>query len=154
MGTLPAEVLRWSDLLVTRSYILSLFVFGCSGGYSFITRSVCLSMPLTFLIVVPTPVLAISEVWRSSLALPMSPLILARWPTSTTVSVISQFCWVQLLLVWRLLLGLIPLVLRWLLLYQLRLVLPSSSTTATTATSSSSSSLRPLLSPGMRAGFT
>lgn len=77
-------------MLVARFYILSLF--GCSWGYSFITCSVCLSMPLTFLIVVPTPVLAISVVWRSSLALPMSSLILARRPTSATVSVISQFC--------------------------------------------------------------
>lgn len=90
MGTLTAVVLRWSDLLVARFYILSLF--GCSWGYSFITCSVSLSMPLTFLIVVPTPVLAVSVVRGSSLALPMSPLILSRRPTSATVSVVSQFC--------------------------------------------------------------
>lgn len=69
-------------------------------------------MPLTFLIVMPAPVLAVSVVRGSSLALPMSPLILARRPASAIVSVISHFCQSLLLLVWRLLLGLIPLMRR------------------------------------------
>lgn len=97
--------MRCTDLLLTWFYILSLFVFGCSRGYSFIPCNVRLSVSLNFLIGVPAPVLAVSVVRGSSLALPMPPLVLARRPTGTTVSVISLFRYILLLLVLTLLLG-------------------------------------------------
>lgn len=122
-------MILWHDWLVALWSILCVSVFGVGLGHSFITVSVRLFVPLTFLILVPTPALIVTVMRVSPLALPMPR-------RSTGASVVPQLCGV---VVWRWLLSLFSLML-WRLLDVQGLILPSSS---------SSSSLSPLLSPSV-----
>lgn len=125
-------MILWHDWLVALWSILCVSVFGVGLGHSFIAVSVCLFVPLTFLILVPTPALIVTVMRVSSLALAMPR-------RSTGASVVPQLCRD---VVWRWLLSLFSLML-WRLLDVQGLILPSSSTP------SSTSSLSPLLSPSV-----